>query len=71
MKCFQCENDARAVCRFCGRAVCGSHLETKEFAAGYGKRTKSHALDRGSETAVTVSDAVWCGQCNVVPQKTY
>ena len=49
MICLQCENDARAICRFCGRAVCESHIQTKEFHAGYGKSKKSHALDRGSE----------------------
>ncbi len=71
MKCIQCQNEARAICRFCGRAVCESHIQTKEFHAGYGKSKKSHALDRGSETAVTIADAVWCGQCNVDRQKTY
>lgn len=71
MKCLQCENDARAICRLCGRAVFESHIQTKEFHAGYGKSKKSHALDRGSETAVTIADAVWCGQCSVKPQTTY
>lgn len=34
------------------------------FAFGY-----DH--DRGSETALTIADAVWCGRCSVDPQETY
>ncbi|MHB8897948.1 MAG: hypothetical protein ACYC6Y_04315 [Thermoguttaceae bacterium] len=71
MKCFFCDNDARAVCRFCGRAVCGGHSKTKEFHSGYGQKGKDLLWPSGSETGVSIQDAVWCGKCFVQYQRTY
>jgi len=31
MKCWRCENQARGVCRFCGRAVCQEHASEWPF----------------------------------------
>jgi len=71
MKCFLCDSDAQAICKFCGRAVCRDHTKTKEFHSGYGQKVKDNLWPSGSYTGVDVSDAVWCGQCSVDYQKTY
>lgn len=71
MKCWYCENDARAVCQFCGRAVCKEHALKQMFASGYGQKVKDNLWPSGSETGITVDKAVWCGECHVEYQKTY
>jgi len=71
MKCFQCEEDARAICQFCGQATCKKHRGTKRFIGGFGKSTRSHAFDNGSKTGVLVEAATWCGHCEVQYQTTY
>jgi hypothetical protein len=61
MKCVQCENEASAICQFCGRAVCADHISTLRFVSGY-----TPMLPRFSKTenAVSVADAVHCGVCH-------
>ena len=71
MKCFKCESDARAVCRFCGRAVCSEHLEEREFYTGYGMHEADALSPYAAETGVHVRNAVWCGKCSVSFRKTY
>jgi hypothetical protein len=71
MKCTRCGADAAAICKFCGRAVCAEHIRTKSYASGFGHKVKSYLWQSGSQTGVLVSDAVWCGQCEVEYQKTY
>jgi hypothetical protein len=71
VKCFHCESDARAACRFCGRAVCNEHVQTGVFCSGFGQKIKDNIWPSGSETGVIVEDAVWCGLCKVKYQKTY
>jgi hypothetical protein len=63
MKCWTCENEARAVCVFCGRSVCKEHSETKRHFTGFG--TKHTAQMMRSETATKIADAIWCGKCRV------
>lgn len=63
MKCWNCDNNARAVCIFCGRFVCEEHAKTKRHFAGFG--TKYSAQIPSSETATEVSDAIWCGECRI------
>ncbi len=58
MKCFFDENDARGVCRFCGRCICTEHAAKRmpyitSVYVGAGNTPK----------AVVVSDALWCGVC--------
>ena len=71
MKCWNCEEDARAVCQFCGRFVCKEHAKTKPFYSGYGQKCKDNLWPSGSLTGFGVEDAVWCGQCHVEYQKTF
>jgi hypothetical protein len=71
MKCAQCGSEAVAICKFCGRAVCKEHVRTKTYASGYGQKIKDNLWPSGSPTGLIISDAAWCGQCNVDYQKTY
>lgn len=63
MKCIHCENEARGICRFCGRALCNAHMrETLPYIVtifvGEGNTPK----------AVVVADALWCGFCKPQPE---
>jgi hypothetical protein len=71
MKCFSCEEDARAVCAFCGRAVCKDHLKTRDLFAGFGAHNRHSIFQIGDDTGITVHSAVWCGHCSVQYRKTY
>jgi hypothetical protein len=71
MKCWNCENDARAACRFCGRFVCREHAQTGLFSSGYGQKIKNNLWPSGSNTGLQVRDAIWCGQCRIEYQRTY
>jgi hypothetical protein len=54
MKCIKCDNDASGICRFCGRAVCAEHIETKAFI---------QTIYIGSNST---PNAVYCGICEPV-----
>lgn len=60
MKCSKCDHDARAVYRFCGRAVCRDHTQARKFTLGH-----VSPLASAANTVVEVEDAVWCGLCTV------
>ncbi|MEO6929156.1 MAG: hypothetical protein ABI190_08320 [Casimicrobiaceae bacterium] len=58
MKCFFDDNEARGICRFCGRATCATHAEKRmpyiaTIFVGASNIPK----------AVVVDDALWCGHC--------
>jgi hypothetical protein len=61
MKCISSDEDARAVCQFCGRAVCREHLQKELFVSGY---TAKAGFWNPRSNAVRVADAVWCGVCH-------
>jgi hypothetical protein len=61
MKCIKCENEARAVCQFCGRAVCQEHISEQRFVSGY---TSLGGIWSSTDNAFSVDDAVWCGMCH-------
>jgi hypothetical protein len=61
MKCIHCDGDARAVCQFCGRAVCREHLWEKPFVSGFSGKMGFWNMN---QNAVVVDDAVWCGRCH-------
>jgi hypothetical protein len=67
MKCIKCDQEARAVCQFCGRAVCKEHIQKARFVTGYTSRA---GFWGSSDNAVSVEDAVWCGECHPVYQGT-
>lgn len=62
MLCYQCDEQARGVCIFCGRAVCKKHAKKMpaiiSIYVGAGNTPK----------AVVVSDALFCGQCKPQPE---
>ncbi len=62
MICWFCEEVGRAVCSFCGRAVCKDHASTmSSFLVMY----------LGGETTpkgLAVADVIWCGECQPQPE---
>ncbi len=70
MLCYYCENQARATCRFCGAAVCKSHVAAARFASGGASPDPMTGMQRSE--FVLVNNAIWCGRCQtqwfVAPQ---
>ena len=61
MFCWHCKTPAVGGCRFCGRALCEAHVDTKPFVL---------ALDRttdGVSRTLVVDDALFCGVCTPRP----
>jgi hypothetical protein len=71
MKCWHRDSDAKAVCVFCGRAVCSAHRQAENYFVGYGKKHADALLSFSSATASKVADASWCGVCEVEYADTY
>jgi hypothetical protein len=74
MKCWHCENEAKAICVFCGRGVCPTHRQAKAHFAGYGLKKRpilAGIFHFASPTATCVRDASWCGLCQVEVVETY
>ena len=67
MKCTQCDDDAKAICQFCGRAVCDKHIQTKRFVSGF---TSVGGMLSATDNAFSVDDAVWCGTCHPKYQRS-
>jgi hypothetical protein len=65
MKCWHCDSEAKAVCVFCGRGICAEHRKKNEYFVGYGKKNRTSLLDSKTASAVNVSDASWCGVCEI------
>ena len=63
MLCNYCENQARAVCRFCGAGVCKSHMAAARFATGGATPDPSAGTQRAEY--ILVANAIWCGRCQV------
>ena len=62
MKCFHCEEPARGVCSFCGRALCKEHM--KKMSA----ILTIYVGEANVPKAVVVSDALYCGVCKPQPE---
>jgi hypothetical protein len=57
MDCWHCRRTAVGTCRFCGRAICENHVNTKPYVLElYAGRTGVKAL--------VVDDALSCGACS-------
>ncbi|TWT33823.1 hypothetical protein KOR34_36570 [Posidoniimonas corsicana] len=61
MKCAICNTDAQAVCKFCGRAVCGECASQREYRSGAAPKY----FTQTAKSAIIVSNAIWCRQCHV------
>lgn len=57
MECFRCQQPAQGVCRFCGRALCAEHFQSRPFILTIfiGKQN--------IPKVVAVSDVLYCGHC--------
>ena len=62
MKCWHCEQDARAACAFCGRFVC------KDHTAGMPAVLAMYLGSENTPKAIVVGNAVWCALCEPQPQ---
>jgi hypothetical protein len=71
MKCWHCDSDAKAICVFCGRAICAAHRKAKDYFIGYGTKHKSTLLEFSSTTATNIKEASWCGVCAGEDVDTY
>jgi hypothetical protein len=62
MKCWECENDARATCNFCGRFVCKDHASTMPtFLAMF-------LGENNTPKGLAVANVIWCGICDPQPE---
>ena len=62
MKCAECGEDATAICKFCGRAVCTPHSRTEAYVTGF---TGVGGVLSSTKNALRIEDAVWCGRCTL------
>ena len=60
MNCWHCKRTAVGTCRFCGRAICENHVNTRPYILDL----IQHA---GHTKALVVDDALYCGACNPRP----
>jgi len=63
MKCYYCETEARATCRFCGAGVCKEHTRAWRFVSGWQEYTELSG--QFLSDYVVVENAIWCGRCTV------
>lgn len=62
MKCWHCEEQARAACKFCGRFVCKEHIKPMStFIAMFLGNTET-------PKGLAVANVVWCGECEPQPE---
>lgn len=61
MKCTVCENEAEAICKFCGRGVCLRCSGTREYRSG----AVPKYFTQTAKSAIVVKNAVWCKRCEV------
>jgi hypothetical protein len=62
MLCFQCDEQARGVCIFCGRAVCKTHMQNLPAIVTI------FVAEGNTPKAVVVADALFCGLCKPQPE---
>ena len=62
MNCWHCERPGAGVCRFCGRALCKDHAQTRPCVAS------AHLDAEGKERAIAVNNVLWCGVCDPRPE---
>ena len=55
MDCWHCRRSAIGTCRFCGRAICENHVQTRPYIL---------ELLSDPTRAIVVDDALFCGACH-------
>jgi len=62
MKCWHCEEPARAACVFCGRFVCKEHFKPMStFVAMFLGAAET-------PKGLAVANVIWCGECEPHPE---
>jgi hypothetical protein len=62
MVCYQCNEEAVGICKFCGRAVCRDcHSEMPVILSVYVGANQT-------PKTIVVADALWCGKCQPQPE---
>jgi hypothetical protein len=61
MDCWHCRRNAVGTCRFCGRAVCENHAQTRPYILDL------YQNDGAPPRALVVEDALFCGACTPRP----
>ena len=65
MDCWHCRRNAVGICRFCGRAVCENHVQTRPYIL---ELYQPVGNDAGNvPRALVVEDALFCGACTPRP----
>lgn len=62
MKCWHCEEPARASCSLCGRFVCKDHF--KPFSSFL----TIFVGENNTPKALAVANVIWCGVCEPQPE---
>lgn len=62
MRCYACADEARGVCRFCGRGVCDAHNRPMPYILA------AYPGSDGVPRAIVVADVLWCEQCRPQPE---
>jgi hypothetical protein len=60
MDCWHCKRTAVGTCRFCGRGICESHVETMPFVL--------ELFGTEHVKGLVVEDALYCGACTPRPE---
>ena len=60
--CYFCDQPARGVCHFCGRALCKDHAKTMPSII------TMYVGDKQTPKAIVVADALYCGMCKPQPE---
>ena len=63
MMCFHCDEMARGVCQFCGRALCKGHM-TQHLPS----IVTIYVGEANTPKAIAVRDCLWCGVCQPEPE---
>ncbi len=59
MDCWHCRQTAVGICRFCGRAICVQHAESRPYIL--------QLVEHPNVRALVVEDALFCGVCTPRP----
>jgi hypothetical protein len=63
MICFHCEQPARGICRFCGRALCKDHMKQRLPYI-----VTIYVGEHNVPKAIAVRDVLWCSVCKPEPE---
>lgn len=61
MICCICGAPAAGMCRFCGRALCEKHFQSRPIFLSV------YVTDDGMPKAIAVADVLFCGKCKPQP----